>query len=91
MVTFVNPVAELNVQECPIGSWILDGHGPWRIFTARSFREMLIETQRRGQLFFNDRKVIRFEGDLFPVVEGESQSFVALAIPGAGWSFWGGR
>jgi hypothetical protein len=91
MVTLVNPVAELNVQECPGGSWIIDGHGQWRIVTARSFREMLIETQRRGQLFFNDRKVIRFDGDLFPVVEGESQPCVALAVPGSGWSFFGGR
>ena len=91
MVTLVNPVAELNVQECPNGSWIIDGHGPWCIFTARSFRDMLIETQRRGQLFFNDRKVVRFDGDLFPVVDGESESFVALAVPGSGWSFWGGK
>ena len=91
MVTLTNPIAELNVQECPNGSWIMDGHGPWCICTARSFREILIESQRRGQLFFNDRKVIRFEGDLFPVVEGETLPCVALAIPESGWSFWGGR
>lgn len=90
MVTLVNPVVELSVQEYA-GGFIIDGHGPWCIFNCKTFREMLIETQSRGQLFFNDRKVIRFEGDLFPVVEGESHSFLALAIPGGGWSFWGGR
>ena len=86
-----NQVAELNCQRTPAGHFVLDGHGCWPILVTHTFREMLVEAYRRGQLFYDDRKVIRFEGDLCPVVEGESKPLMALAIFGSGWTFWGGK
>jgi len=90
MATITVPVAELSVQEYS-GGFIIDGHRPFCIFSCKTFREMLIETQRRGQLFWNNKKVIRLEGDLLPVVSESEGPQLALAVPCPAWSFWGGR
>ena len=73
------------MQEYP-GGFVLDGCGCWSIFTCHTFREMLAEAQRRGQLHFRGDKVIRFEGDFLPVVENHGVQ-MALAIPGECWEF----
>lgn len=74
----------LNVQETP-GWFTMDGCGCWSIFFAKTFREILAESLRRGQLYWNGEKVIRFEGDFLPVVSEETGGQMSLAIPGGGW------